>query len=91
MAENGRIPGALTRRIVMVLLGALLASCSSSGGAGPATSTTSTPAPVAQASNKYPNAIVVLGHSGTTGYDSDPKAPATDAGRTPGPPATTRP
>ena len=34
---------------------------------------------MAQASDKYPNSIVVLGHSGATGYDSDPKAPETDA------------
>jgi hypothetical protein len=26
----------------------------------------------------YPNSIAVLGHSGATGYDSDPKRPATD-------------
>ena len=42
--------------------------------------TTSPPTPVAAApSSKYPNAIAVLGHSGATGYDSDPKRPRVDA------------
>jgi hypothetical protein len=49
------------------------------GGTGSGTPTTTAPAPAAaQASGQYPNAVVVLGHSGATGYDSDPKAPATD-------------
>ncbi len=48
----------------------------SSPAASPASSA---PASVGAASSKYPNAIVVLGHSGTTGADSDPANPGTDA------------
>jgi hypothetical protein len=80
MSVVSRIPRALTGRIALVAaVAALLAACSSSAGGGPGAASRSTPAPVAQASDKYPNSIVVLGHSGTTGYDSDPKAPETDA------------
>jgi hypothetical protein len=80
MSVVSRIHRALTGRIAMVAAAAaLLAACSSSAGGGPGAASTSTPAPVAQASDKYPNSIVVLGHSGATGYDSDPKAPETDA------------
>ncbi len=31
-----------------------------------------------RADSRYPNSIVVLGHSGATGYDSDPRRPRTD-------------
>jgi len=80
MSVVSRIPRALTGRIALVAaVAALLAACSSSAGGGPGAASTSTPAPVGQASDKYPNSIVVLGHPGTTGYDSDPKAPETDA------------
>jgi hypothetical protein len=80
MSVVSRIPRALTGRVALVAaVAALLAACSSSAGGGPGAASTSTSAPVAQASDKYPNSIVVLGHSGATGYDSDPKAPETDA------------
>ena len=75
------IPRARTgRRVLVAVLCALLASCSAAGGTGSGTATTTAPASTAgQVSGQYPNAIVVLGHSGATGYDSDPKAPETDA------------
>jgi hypothetical protein len=70
-----------TGRLVLVaVLCALLASCSAAGGTGSGTATTTAPASAAgQAPGQYPNAVVVLGHSGATRYDSDPKAPETDA------------
>jgi hypothetical protein len=53
---------------------------SSGSGAGTGTAATTSPSSqTAQASDRYPNAIAVLGHSGATGYDSDPRAPETDA------------
>jgi hypothetical protein len=79
MSVVSRIPRALTGRIALVAAAALLAACSSSAGGGRGAASTSTSAPVAQASDKYPNSIVVLGHSGATGYDADPKVPETDA------------
>jgi hypothetical protein len=72
--------GRVGRLVLVAAVCALLASCSSSGDAGAGTAATTTPASqAAQASDQYPNAIAVLGHSGATGYDSDPKAPGTDA------------
>ena len=72
---------ARTGRLVLVAaLCALLASCSAADGTGSGAATTTAPASAAaQASGQYPNAVVVLGHSGATGYDSDTKAPETDA------------
>lgn len=69
--------GAFARcRAFGIGLALLLAACSSSGGGGsPAAGRTSAAAP----SSKYPNAIAVLGHSGATGFDSDPNQPGTDA------------
>ena len=59
---------------------ALLASCSSSGDAGTGTAATTPPSsPATRACGQYPNAIAVLGHSGATGYNSDPKRPGVDA------------
>jgi hypothetical protein len=46
-----------------------VAACSSGG--------TSSPSP--SPSSKYPNAIAVLGHSGATGFDSNPDQPGVDA------------
>jgi lysophospholipase L1-like esterase len=54
----------------------VLSSCSASDGG--ATATSASPS-VATVSSKYPNAIVVLGHSGTTGFNSDPSEPDSDA------------
>ena len=66
-----------------------LAACSASPGSGTSVSPSGSSAaqPSSQSptvssaplSTKYPNAIVVLGHSGTTGYNSDPAASETDA------------
>jgi hypothetical protein len=68
------------RLVLVAAVCALLASCSSSGDAGAGTAATTSPASqAAQASGQYPNAIAVLGHSGATGYDSDPKRPGVDA------------
>jgi hypothetical protein len=59
-------------------LAVLMAACSSSGGTGsPSGAPTSSAA--AALSGKYPNAIAVLGHSGATGFASDPKRPLEDA------------
>jgi hypothetical protein len=53
------------------------ASGNGTSSAATAASVTASSAP--NASGKYPNSIVVLGHSGATGYDSDPSSPSTDA------------
>jgi hypothetical protein len=50
-----------------------MAACSSSGTGSPPTASAA-----AQPSSKYPNAIAVLGHSGATGFDSDPAHPGED-------------
>jgi len=79
-----------SRRPLIVLAWAVVAvsmgACSASTGGGTTASPAGTvsPAPsnsvsAAPASDKYPNAVVVLGHSGTTGYNSDPAAPGKDA------------
>jgi hypothetical protein len=61
-------------------------SCSASTGVGtgatPSSSSSqggSASASGSPASGKFPNAIVVLGHSGTTGFNSDPSSPDADA------------
>jgi len=78
--KTGIARGQRSRLVLVAAVCALLASCSSSGGAGAGTAATTSPSSQAtQASDQYPNSIVVLGHSGATGYDSDPKAPETDA------------
>jgi hypothetical protein len=64
-------------RAVTLGLAMLLAACSSGGTGSPAAATTS--AAAAQPSGKYPNAIAVLGHSGATGFDSDPNQPGVNA------------
>jgi GDSL-like Lipase/Acylhydrolase family len=61
-----------------------LVSCSSSSGAGsnaqsPSAASPSSPSPAGPLSETYPNAIAVMGHSGTTGYNSDPSNPGLDA------------
>ena len=58
-------------------------SASTGGSTSVSPSGTNSSAPVTSVSTpplseKYPNAIVVLGHSGTTGYNSDPASPGTD-------------
>ncbi len=79
-AKTGMARGQTSRLVLVAAVCALLASCSSSGGAGAGTPATTSPsAQATQASDQYPNSIVVLGHSGATGYDSEPKAPETDA------------
>jgi lysophospholipase L1-like esterase len=63
--------------LVCLVLGALavgLLSCSSSDERSRGAS--SSPS---ESASRYPNAIVVLGHSGTTGVYSDPSAPGADA------------
>src|SRR4051794_31927409 len=62
----------------LLLVGAMIAACSSSG--TPTTSSSQrrpgSPSPAAAAvtpSSTYPNAIVVMGHSGTNGENSDPR------------------
>jgi hypothetical protein len=64
-------------RTVALGLAVLVAACSSAGTSAPSAATAS--AAAAQPSAKYPNAIAVLGHSGATGFDSDPNQPGRDA------------
>ena len=73
MAEGPRI-GIRAGTAALALV--LLVACSSSGGSPAAVGrTTTTPTPT----TTYPDAIAVLGHSGATGFDSDPARPGTDA------------
>jgi lysophospholipase L1-like esterase len=73
----------ILRRVMVVAAAAstLLVSCSSGSGAAKpglspgARSSTSAPA----LSTRYPNSVVVLGHSGTTGANSDPDQQGSDA------------
>jgi hypothetical protein len=59
-------------------LAVLMAACSSSGSTNsPAGATPSSAA--AAPSSRYPYAVAVLGHSGATGFASDPKRPFEDA------------
>ena len=71
----------------VALLG-LVTACSSPTESGAPTSaarsssTAQSPSvPAAPLSTTYPNSIVVLGHSGTTGYNSDPNSPGADANK----------
>lgn len=73
---------------ILALLAGILTACSSSSTPpaspaakqSPSPSVTVSPSPSATVtpSTKYPNAIVAMGHSGTTGANSDPQAPGTD-------------
>ena len=74
--------------VVLTTAAALLLSCSSGDAptAAPSRSPSgsgsgsASPSPSAvPTSSRYPNAIVVLGHSGTTGFNSDPSAQGADA------------
>jgi hypothetical protein len=79
-AKSQMLRGQIGRLALVAAVCALLASCSSSGDAGGGAAATTPPASQAPpASDQYPNAIAVLGHSGATGYDSDPKRPGVDA------------
>ena len=70
-ARTGMPGGQVGRLVLVAVVWALLASCSSPGDAGAGTAaTTSSSSQATQASDQYPNAIAVLGHSGATGYDS---------------------
>ena len=62
--------GAVRAAPILLAL-ALTASCSSGSD--------SSEAGGASSDSPYPSSIVALGHSGLTGYDSDPDAPQTDA------------
>jgi hypothetical protein len=78
MQRRGQV-GKQVSLVCLAVAGAVtsLGACSASGDARPSAATTS-PATIT-ASIRYPNAIVVMGHSGTTGYNSDPSSPDTDA------------
>lgn len=65
--------------VLLLLTAGGLAACSSSSGAAANKHPPVAPTESVALSDRYPNAIVVLGHSGTTGYESDPAAPGTDA------------
>lgn len=78
MARRRRL---LVTPVAVLTVVALTVACSSSskpgtaaGGSGSASSTSAPPL-----STTYPNSIVVLGHSGTTGANSDPNAQDSDA------------
>ena len=59
----------LVRAVPMLMAAAVCLSCSSGAGSSGAVPT---------AGSSYPSSIVAIGHSGLTGYDSDPDLPATD-------------
>lgn len=64
---------------LVFLVGVAVTACSSSDdvrSAGATRGPSSSPT-----SSKFPNAVVVLGHSGTTGAESDPSSPGSDARR----------
>jgi lysophospholipase L1-like esterase len=76
--------------VVLTTTAALVLSCSSGDAPAAAPSPSpsesesesgsASPSPLAvPTSSRYPNAIVVLGHSGTTGANSDPSTQGTDA------------
>jgi hypothetical protein len=68
-------------RLAALAATVLLAGCTSAQG-GPTGAPSAAPSPHSSAaSSEYPDSMVVLGHSGATGYDSDPQAPGTDAPR----------
>jgi len=77
--------------LVVIGVAGSMTACSSSSGSGASTSPSTSPSgsssvasPSVSAtplSDKYPNSLVVLGHSGTTGYNSDPDAPGSDANK----------
>ena len=67
-SRSMQVSTALARTFTLGLAVAV-AACSSGG--------TSSPSP--SPSSKYPNAIAVLGHSGATGFDSNPDQPGVDA------------
>ena len=74
------VRGRLQERAVLVTISVvLLAACSSqSDPGGPSTSTSGNGSPPSASDSRFPSSIVVLGHSGTTGFNSDPAAPETD-------------
>ena len=55
----------------------VMAACGGSGSGSAAS--TSTVSKASEPTHHYPNSIVVIGHSGATGYNSDPTAPKADA------------
>ena len=57
----------------------LLAGCASAQGGSSDTSSPTAGSASPARSSQYPNSMVVLGHSGATGYDSDPASPGADA------------
>ncbi len=75
-AARGRLH---ERGFLVAITVVLLAACSSqSDPGGPSTSTSGNGSPPTASGSRFPSSIVVLGHSGTTGFDSDPAAPETD-------------
>jgi lysophospholipase L1-like esterase len=82
MGRTRRRPAAVGVLAVVAAFSAAVVACSSSTGpAGvlPTPSPSSAGMAGAVPSTKYPNALVVLGHSGTTGANSDPASPGHDA------------
>jgi hypothetical protein len=55
-----------------------LALCTSCGSGSSSPSGATAPAPSPAGDSTYPSSIVAIGHSGLTGYDSDPQQPAVD-------------
>jgi hypothetical protein len=70
------LPAGLWWLVLPAAAALVLSGCSASDGGSTATSASPSVVPV---SSEYPNAIVVLGHSGTTGFNSDPSSPDSDA------------
>ena len=69
------LPLGLWWRVLPAAVALVLTGCSASDSGADATSASPSVGP---ASSKYPNAIVVLGHSGTTGAESNPSSPGND-------------
>jgi hypothetical protein len=77
--RKSKYPALVATQVIALVL---LAACSSAGGPAPgngAEGSTSTPAasrlPPVKPYAGYPDALVVLGHSGSTGESSDPSRP----------------
>jgi hypothetical protein len=79
-----RRPHLVMATTIVALMAGVLTACSSSSTPATSAAATTSPSPshspstTVTPSATYPNAIVVLGHSGTTGANTDPQAPDTD-------------
>src|SRR3954470_10988218 len=73
----------MARRLVALLVAlpvaaALVAGCGGDSSPPPSSASSGPPPARAQPYTGYPDAIVALGHSGSTGEDSDPRQPGVE-------------